>query len=321
MRRKSIIFILSLTVLLSLVFVWLEQKPRSVRAYGHLSVDMGVPSGEPIFVINNFLPGDCVVRNITVTNDDTLPIETAVRSDNETFTNNLPDVLAITISENGNTLYQQILTQFFTDSESLDGIPLSTLNPNQTKTYDFKICFNSNAGNEYQNAQTIFDLIFGEVISPITLPAECSHLQGIITQKIEGTAGKDKLRGTSADELIIGNGGNDEITGGSGRDCIVGGDGNDKLEGGSGDDIILGYGGNDDIDGGSGDDVIYAGAGNDKIKGGSGDDYILGGDGNDDIEGQSGDDLMNGGNGNDKINGASGKDTCQEGENLTSCEL
>jgi len=340
MRRKLIIFFISLTVLsLQLLYIWKEQKVDTARAYGHLIVDTGVPSGDPIFVISNFLPGDCEVRNISVTNDDTIPIELAVRSDNESQTQNLPDVLHITITGNSSVLYSESLAQFFIDSDSLDGTPLSTLNDGDTTSFEYKICFEENAGNQYQNAQTIFDLIFGEVISPLTLPAECSHLQGIITQKIEGTEGRDDIRGTNENELIIGYGGNDELDGASGTDCVVGGDGNDELDGGSQEDVVIGGNGNDEIDGGSEDDIIYGNAGKDEIKGGSGNDKIYGGSeddeidgqsgndeiygeqGNDDIEGGSGNDYLNGGPGHDKLNGKSGNDTCIEGEELTLCEL
>lgn len=328
-------------VFIGTFFIVQQNRISTVRAFGHLTVDMGVPSGDPIFVINNFMPGDCEVRNVTITNNDTSPIETAVRSDNESQTNNLPNVLNIEITESSNVLYSQTVAQFFADSDGLDGVSLSTLNPSDTKTYSFKVCFDENAGNEYQNSQTIFDLIFGEVISPIQLPAECSHLQGIITQKIEGTSGNDRIRGTSENELIIGYGGNDRLDGAGGSDCIVGGNGNDsRLDGGQGTDVILGgpgndvidgsqgddliYGqdGDDEIDGGSGEDTIYGGQGNDVIDSGSGDDTVYGEEGNDDLDGGSGTDYLNGGNGTDKIDGGPAKnDDCDEGENLKSCEL
>jgi Ca2+-binding RTX toxin-like protein len=304
-----------------LLFAWQNQRVSTARAYGLLSVDLGVPSGEPIFVVNNMMPGDCEIRNISVTNGDTTPQELAVRSDNESETNNLPAALRITITRDTTELYNNTVEQFFIDSQTLDGISLQPINPSETQQYVFEVCFDTSAGNEYQNGQTIFDLIFGEIISPLQLPAECAHLKGIITQKIEGTSKKDKIRGTSANELIIGNGGNDELDGGSGRDCVVGGDGNDDLDGGSQDDVVLGMGGNDKMKGGSGGDKIYGGDGNDKIDGGSGNDFIYGEQGNDKIEGGSGNDMIDAGLGNDRIKGDSGTDTCVNGENITSCEL
>lgn len=286
-----------------LLWMWKEQQVSTARAYGHLTVDLGVPSGQPIFTVNNMLPGDCEAKTITVTNDDTMPIAMAVRSDEETQNKNLPDVLQITITRNANVIYNQTVAQFFADSDTLDGISLEQINDGETQSYEFKICMLTSAGNEYQNGQTIFDLIFGEVISPLVLPAECSHLTGIITQKIEGTEKNDRIRGTSENELILGYGGNDDLDGGSGRDCVVGGPGNDKLDGGSQDDVVLGGEGNDNIDGGSGHDRIYGGNGNDNLSGGSGND------------------ILDGGSGNDTIDGDSGNDTCINGENLKSCEL
>lgn len=303
MRLKSIIFITILAATTLLVVMWKTNKVDTVRAYGNLTVDLGVGMGEPIFIVDNFLPGECEIRNIVVTNQDTIPKDLAVRSSNESFTNSLPSVLNISIYDQQQNYYDKSLETFFADSQSVDGVFLSTINEGQTNQYSFKVCFDKNADNQFQNAQTVFDLIFGEVISPLQLPAECSHLKGIITQKIEGTSKKDKIRGTSASELIIGYGGNDELDGGAGSDCIVAGDGKDILDGGAGNDVVLGFGGNDTVEGGSGNDKLYGGDGKDKMEGGSGNDYI------------------NGGAGIDTIDGQSGRDTCQEGEKLNSCEL
>ena len=62
-----------------------------------------------------------------------------------------------------------------------------------------------------------------------------------------GTAGSDRLRGTSKRDVICGLGGNDRIYGLAGNDVLIGGPGNDTLVGGKGRDRLLGGAGKDRI--------------------------------------------------------------------------
>lgn len=144
---------------------------------------------------------------------------------------------------------------------------------------------------------------------------------------INGTAGDDRLVGTSGADVIDGGAGKDRLNGGDGDDVVFGGDGNDyvygdagndKLYGGSGNDAVVGDAGNDEIYGEDGNDGIFGGGGNDYISGGSGVDTIYGDGGNDIIDGGedgdklyggSGDDKIYGGNGDDIIDGGAGNDT------------
>ncbi len=77
-----------------------------------------------------------------------------------------------------------------------------------------------------------------------------------ITFTITGTAGSDKLRGTSGRDVIGGLGGNDNIKGRGGNDEIFGGDGNDKVRGNGGSDRIDGGAGTDELRGNGGGDVF-----------------------------------------------------------------
>ncbi len=294
---------------------------REARAYGSLLVNTSVPAGDPIFVINNWLPGDCETRNITITQDGNIQTDIATKGLKIASTNNLIEVTDFIITLGSTSYFSGTLKDFFAASSGTNSIALGSLNPGASRTYKFTACFQENAGNAYQKASVIFDLIFGETFdNSIELPTECSHLKGIITKTIEGTDKKDKLRGSHESELILGYGGNDVLDGGSGHDCIVGGEGNDKLDGGAGKDIIISGPGNDKVDGGASDDIIYGNDGNDKLEGGSGNDLIYAGPGNDNLSGGSGADSLWGGPGNDRINGDSGKDACFEGEHYTSCE-
>jgi len=80
-----------------------------------------------------------------------------------------------------------------------------------------------------------------------------------------GTAGRDVITGSSAD---------DQIVTGDGSDVVNSGGGNDSLVGGNGDDALIGGAGNDTIQGGDGADSLYGGDGRDQIDGGIGADMI-----------------------------------------------
>jgi len=284
--------------------------------YNNLPVSFG-----PIFSVQNMLPGDCEVRTVTVDNGGTQAALVAVKSQNENNPDNLASVLSMVISSNGSDLYggthssgPKKVQDFFTQSAAnLDGIPLTSVAPAGTTTYDFQVCMD-NVGNEFQNTQVQFDLVFGQLAVPVQLPAECSLLTGIVTEIIEGTDNDDDIRGTGASELILGKNGHDEIDGGGGHDCIIGGAGNDVIDGGSGNDIIIGGEGDDSVDDSSGLDIIYGNEGNDYLDGGTGVDYVYAGNGNDEIDGSDGDDFLYGEAGLDTIGGGSGNDSIYGGD-------
>jgi Ca2+-binding RTX toxin-like protein len=338
---------------------------QRVEAVGGLVFTYPNSPGGPIFDMSDFKPGDCVTKTVHVKNEAITDSSIIVRSADEVDVDSLSTQLSIVISENGYDLYggeatggAKLVSDFFVDSDSVNGIKLSEILGNNSETeYDFTVCFNIDSGNEYQKTSTVFDLKFGEIFVPIELPEVCKDLEGIVTKKITGTPGDDKIKGTSANEYIVGLSGNDKIYGKSGHDCIIGGDGNDRIDSGSGNDIVTGDQGkdkidagsgndyvsgglgDDDLDGGSGKDLIYGDDGEDKIRGGSGDDviygglgddYIKSGSGADQIRSQAGEDKIKAGSGNDfldggfdydKLNGQSGVDTCVNGEGLDSCEL
>ena len=93
-----------------------------------------------------------------------------------------------------------------------------------------------------------------------------SELVGVF-RLMEGTAGRDRLKGTRADDLLNGKGDRDKLLGKRGDDTLLGGDGNDKLHGGKGNDILNGGVGSDKYIGGNGADtfVLQPGEGADII--------------------------------------------------------
>ena len=109
---------------------------------------------------------------------------------------------------------------------------------------------------------------------------------------ISGTDGRDVLRGTPGNDVILGLGGDDVVRGGKGNDRICSGGGADSMRGGPGADRI---------DGNADADTIAAGGGKDFANGGSGNDSVGGGSGRDRLVGQGGSDELDGGGGRDWV--------------------
>lgn len=296
---------------------------QTAQAVGDLTINWGVPVGDPIFTVPNMFPGQVETRIVQVTNNASVPRPIGVRGNPTNQAGDLGDALEITILQGVTPLYGQgsstgikTLNQFFTDSVSADGIPLLTLNPSQTVALNFVVRFSSTAANDFQASMVTFDITLGVVV---TVPAQCSHItfSGL---PIFGTMRSDRIIGTSGNDLIFGLEGGDTIRGGGGNDCILGGAGSDSLKGESGADVLLGEAGSDSLDGGVGDDQMFGGDGSDSLKGDDGNDQGFGGDGNDSLKGGKGNDLLMGEAGVDSANGQQDTDTC-EAESENNCEL
>lgn len=305
--KKTIFKLVSIVVLIFLLVVLvakydLLKEDSTAFAIGDLTVNWGVPPGNPIFNVSNLAPGDMQSHTVNVVNNAPTLRPVGVRGIKTLETNNLSDVLKIVISDGVTDLYggggTKTLAQFFVDSGGPTGIFLADLNPGNSKNYTFKVTFDQSASNQFQNSNVVFDLQIGIAID---VPPECAGIT-FSGPPIFGTAGNDNLTGTPGNDLIFALEGNDKVEGNSGDDCIVGGPGNDRLNGNLGSDVILG---------GEGDDTIY---------GNNGDDKIYGGGGNDDLNGENGNDTLIGGEGTDKLDGGNGTDTCS-GEIKKSCEL
>lgn len=327
-----------------------------VQANEGLVIDWGVPPGEPIFTVDDTKPGDVEPRIVTVTNNDDEGRTVSIKGLLSEKNGQLNKCLEVIIAENGVDLYGGVantrtLNQFFEDSQSLAGIPLSTLASGESTEYVITIIFDQSEGNRCQGDEIEFDISIGVVIDDIDVPEECSDIF-IDGEVIYGTSGNDRLRGTGKNDLIVGLEGNDRIDGGNGDDCLIGNEGNDRIRGGDNNDVLVGgeggnwlkggddkdlliggddpddirggdnndviygYGGNDELDGGGNDDIIYGGDGDDGIDAGQGDDLVFGELGHDEIEAGSGDDEVYGGRDDDEIDGGSGNDALygEEGE-------
>lgn len=281
----------------------------TAQAVGDLAVDWGpgINEGDPIFVVNNMLPGQMEQRTVGVTNGASANRPVAVRGIKSSETGDLSTALSMVISENGTDLYSGTLAQFFTESGGIDGIPLSVLDPGDSTNYTFEVRFSEGAGNEFQGKSVVFDLKIGIAIA---VPAECQNIQ-FSGNPIFGTENRDVLHGTNGNDLIFAFEADDIVNASNGNDCVVGGSGNDIIHGSNGNDILVGEEGDDRIDGSNGDDLILGGEGNDKIDASNGNDIIDGGGGNDKIEAGNGNDEVLGGGGNDEIDGGNGNDQLQ----------
>ena len=323
--KKQIIIV---TILVLLIAVFFKVKNgftlnpfSTAQAVGDLTINWGVPSGTPIFQVENFLPGETEERIVTIFNGalSTKPI--AVVGTKTEELKDLANVLEITISQNGTDLYggslgTKTLAQFFQESTIPNAIFLFNIDPGTSKQLKFKVKFQEGADNSYQGAKVIFNIIMGLYYQ---VPEECKDIK-FSRPPIFGTAGNNILRGTNGNDLIFGFGGSDIIFGSNGNDCLVGGAGNDGIFGSNGDDVILGGEGNDYLDGSNGNDRIFSGEGNDVVDASNGNDYVEGNGGNDNLRGRNGNDILLGGLGNDVARGDLGSDRCEAELRLT-CEF
>ena len=99
-----------------------------------------------------------------------------------------------------------------------------------------------------------------------------------------GTAGDDRINGTSRVDVISGLGGDDVLRGLGRQDVLCGGKGRDQLFGIRGPDAIFGGPGRDQLYGGPGIDRLFGGTGADLLVGGRGVDRLRGGTGRDRVE-------------------------------------
>ncbi|HBC73111.1 MAG: type I secretion target repeat-containing protein, nonfunctional [Candidatus Amesbacteria bacterium GW2011_GWB1_47_19] len=279
----------------------------TARAVGDLTVDWGVPEGQPIFIVSNLAPGQTETRTVTVDNGSSTSRPLGMRGIKTSDPGNLSSVLILNIKENGVLIHTLLLSQFFANTLNPDtGLPFSTLAPGTSAVYEFAVTFDSAAGDEFQNRSVVFDLKIG-IYVPI--PPACTGLQ-FTGEPVFGTEGRDRLHGGNGSQLIVSFGGNDVISGGNRGDCILTGPGNDTVHGGNGPDAVEAGDGNDRIITGNGNDTIYAGPGNDQVDSGNGHDTVYAGPGDDTLKGGNGNDLLDGQEDSDKADGQHGTDTC-----------
>lgn len=336
MMRKKIFIIIALILIgtIGVKFDWFGIfEKKTAYAVGDLNVLWGVPDGDPIFVVTNMLPGDTEQRTVTVNNGASSARDVSIVGVKTEETASFSSILDFVIKEGVTDIWggssltgAKTLQDFFDEAASPSGLFLSTIAGGGSTSYTFKAHFPSNAGNEYQKAKVVFDLIIG--IS-IDIPDECESLN-LSPDPIIGTSSAETLNGTEDNDLILGLEGADIIYGNGGDDCILGGPGaENSIHGGEGNDVIFGNGGADSIYGGDGDDLIFGGTGADVIRGGNGNDHLIGnenadllegGNDNDLLEGNGGPDTLRGDAGDDNLIGGPGMDDADGGPDTDTCD-
>lgn len=315
--KKRIYKLLLIILSLATVYSFVAPKflnPTTAYAVGDLTIDWGVVNPNPIFVVSNMLPGDVEQREVDVTNDGIVARQVAIRGEKTSETLDFATVIDFVILDGATPVYgtgsatgTKTLQEFFADSADINGIPLSELAPSESTTYKFIATFDINAGNEFQNAEVIFDLIIGIFVEDNEIPAECSQIE-FSGDPIFGTAIGDVLNGGPGNDLIFGLEAGDVINGNGGDDCLVGGEGGDSIRGNNGNDVIFGNEGGDSLQGNNGEDLLIGGDGGDTLKGGNDNDRLFGNDGHDGLEGGNGDDYLEGATGDDRLDGGAGND-------------
>lgn len=150
-----------ITIILYSLFLIL---PGSVRAAGDLTIDWGIP--EP-FNVQGMLPGDPPSeKDISITNDGSVSRVVAIKGELVEEEKNFSEILDIEITKDAVFFYggpgdPKKLKDFLDDSSGPNGIILSPLDPDETDTYHVSVYFPASAGNEYQNARVVFNLLIG----------------------------------------------------------------------------------------------------------------------------------------------------------------
>lgn len=294
--KKEILKLIILLVVLGVIAFYMKNNFHlfdhvdRVDAAGALTFDLGVPNGQPIFTFHNIAPGFSQSHTVTVHNGDTTAHTVSVKGIKTSGTGNLENGMSIVITQNGTDIYggasatgYKTLAQFFQDSQSTNGVELTSVAKNASTSYVFTVTFDAQSGNQYQGKNVTFDLQFGIFTD---IPEACGSMK--FSKTLYGTDGNDTLKAGSDNTLIVSFDGDDKITLGSGNVCVISGNGNNTIKGGSGRAIIVVGDGNNTITGGSGNETITLGNGDNTIKGGSGNITIHAGIGNNKIKKGSG---------------------------------
>lgn len=218
--KKRLFKVIGLLIIVSVLGYFSRNdlfRVSTVRAFGALTVNFHVPVGNPIFTVTNMAPGGTENRNIDVTNGGatgSLVAIKGVRTGGVGADPKLETVLDITIKDGATTLYgsgsatgAKTVKDFFTDSNTANGIQLNAIAAGGSKTYNIKVTFPTNAGNEFQNKSVIFDLTFGEitgdhvVINEVFYNVDAAH--GMDSPKDRGIV---DVNGNNVTILIQGNG-------------------------------------------------------------------------------------------------------------------
>lgn len=144
--------------------------PETVKAFGDLTVNFHVAPGVPIFSLSNMVPGNTQSRPVDVTNGGTVAHMVALKGlkISGLGTPHIEDILTIVVKDgatpvygNGSPTGNKTVQDFFTDSNSVNGIVLGTIAVGGHKAYALTVTFPASAGNQYQGKSVTLDITFG----------------------------------------------------------------------------------------------------------------------------------------------------------------
>jgi len=112
---------------------------------------------DPLFIETDIIPGDGVLKTITVTNNSGESQNIIAEAINAVDGDGLGDVLNLVISDGSMELYNDALGDFLRAGE----ISLSVLPDEEVVIYSFSVSFEKGAGNSTQSGELDFDLCIG----------------------------------------------------------------------------------------------------------------------------------------------------------------
>jgi hypothetical protein len=181
-KLKKLLLVIFIPVLIyGTTILFKDGTNLSVSAKDKINIKFsGFTPGEPMFNLDKMLPGESPeVRTVSVKNEGKNTFQIYVQGVKKGPTQpdpKLENILDLQIKENGNTIYNDKLSKFFSDTSGIKGKHLGNIQKNQTNIYDFQVTFPSDAGNPYQGKSVTFDLIFfdkdGEVKGEHTGPKD-----------------------------------------------------------------------------------------------------------------------------------------------------
>lgn len=172
--RKIIILILSIGLLVvgyhqSKFFL----KPSStVHAFGNLQV---VFPSEPLFSDNNWFPGKTLSKVFSVENQEITVQKVGIKANNHVDDLEFPlsGVLGIQITQGSNSFYgegsltgKKHLSDFYQEQV----VWLGQLSGNEKLNYTIVLSMENEAGNNFQNKGTSFDLLVGSNMDTFIMP-------------------------------------------------------------------------------------------------------------------------------------------------------
>jgi len=179
------------SLLLAFLFFFLSR--TLTYAAGDFEVNFHVPSGQPIFTLQNMKPGDQTQKTIDVKNTGNTTATPRIKGTRTGGVGSDPKIehiLSMVIKDGNVTLYGPVtVEQFFADSTTPTGIGLSSITKNHTKSYTILVTFPALAGNEYQAKSVLFDLLVDTfstekiVINEVFYHVDKSHWHGLVADR------------------------------------------------------------------------------------------------------------------------------------------